>query len=98
MLTLHFARHGQTDHSRENRFCGTTDAPLNEVGMKMAEALATRYRPGELTAIYASPLLRTRQTAEAVARRTGLGVTVLDGLREIAYGDWEGQPEKEVEK
>ena len=60
MLTVHFARHGQTDYSRENRFCGTTDAPLNAVGQRMAEALASRYGLGgggrDLSGVAGAPL------------------------------------------
>jgi broad specificity phosphatase PhoE len=98
MLSVYFVRHGQTDYSRQNRFCGSTDAPLNDVGLRMAEALAARYADFGFDAIYSSPLRRTRETAEPVARPAGLDVIALDGLREIAYGEWEGRPERDVER
>jgi probable phosphoglycerate mutase len=97
-LTLLLLRHGQTDYSLANRFCGSTDAPLNSTGLAMAEALGARYGSAGLAAIYASPMLRTRQTAAPTATAAGLEVHTDDGLREIAYGEWEGRPEAEVEQ
>jgi probable phosphoglycerate mutase len=97
-LTLYFVRHGQTDFSLGNRFCGSIDPPLNAAGLAMAEALGARYGHEGFSAIFASPMLRTRQTAAPTAAAAGLEVQLLDGLREIAYGEWEGRPEEEVER
>jgi probable phosphoglycerate mutase len=96
VLTFYFVRHGQTALSRANQFCGDLDVPLNDVGRAMAEALAARYGGEPWASIYASPRQRTRATAEPVARRAGLEVEILDGLREISYGEWEGRAEEEV--
>jgi probable phosphoglycerate mutase len=97
-LTLLMVRHGQTDYSLGNKFCGAIDPPLNDTGLAMAEALAASYGSAGLTAIYASPKLRTRQTAAPTATIAGLEVQLDEGLREIAYGEWEGLSEAEVEK
>jgi alpha-ribazole phosphatase len=96
MLSLYLVRHGQTDFSLANKFCGAIDPPLNATGLAMAEALGARYGGEKWTAIYASPQLRARQTAEPTATRAGLDITVDEGLREIAYGEWEGRAEDEV--
>src|SRR5581483_10466265 len=48
------------------------------------------------SAIYCSHKLRARMTAEPIARATGLTPAVDEGLREIAYGSWEGRKEKEI--
>ena len=70
MLELHLIRHGQTDFSRENRFCGSIDPPLNEVGLRMADAFGAAYaQKGKWDAIYCSPSQRARQTAHALASR-----------------------------
>src|SRR5215470_3568708 len=90
MLDLYLIRHGQTDFSRENRFCGSIDPPLNEVGLRMAEAFGGAYADRRWDAIYSSPSLRARQTAAALARRVGVDPILDDGLREISYGEWEG--------
>ncbi len=97
MLRLYFVRHGQTDYSNKNAFCGAIDAPLNAVGLAMADALGTRYGGEKWSAIYSSPLHRTQQTAAPTAKRAGVTVTLADGLHEIHYGSWEGRPEAEVE-
>jgi probable phosphoglycerate mutase len=98
MLSLYLVRHGQTDASLANRFCGRIDPPLNATGQAMAAALAARYGREGWAEIVASPLLRTRQTAEPTARAADLAVTLDDALVEIAYGEWDGRAEAEVER
>jgi probable phosphoglycerate mutase len=98
MLSLYLVRHGQTDQSRGNRFCGAIDPPLNATGEAMAEALAARLGGEKWEAIYSSPLKRARQTAQPTAARAGIEPLVEDELREIAYGEWEGRAEAEVER
>ncbi len=97
MLTLTFVRHGQTDCSLENRFCGTVDIPLNRAGHEMAEALGAAYATESWQAIYTSPLARARDTAAPLAKRLGMQVQIEDGLREIGYGEWEGRLEHEIQ-
>ncbi|MGE5232918.1 MAG: histidine phosphatase family protein, partial [Acidobacteriota bacterium] len=90
-LTLYFLRHGQTPQSRDNVFCGSgLDPELTPDGRAMAEAFAAAYRATRWAAIYASPLRRTLATARPLCAALGLEPEVRDGLREIAYGDWEG--------
>lgn len=91
-------RHGQTDHSRENRFCGSIDPPLNEVGRRMAEALGSAYGSRRWDAVYCSPSARARETAAALASRAGVAVTLDEGLREIAYGEWESLRHEDVQE
>lgn len=99
MIELFLIRHGQTDYSRENRFCGSIDPPLNEVGERMANAFGVEYaKRAPWTAIYASPRLRARQTANALAHRVGVDVHVEPGLAEIAYGEWEGLRHEDVKE
>ena len=97
MLELNLIRHGQTDYSRENRFCGSIDPPLNDVGLRMAEAFGAAYAGLPWTAIYASPRTRAQQTANALAKRIGCPIHADEGLAEIAYGEWEGMRHEEVE-
>lgn len=98
MLTIYFARHGQTAHSRENAFCGALDAPLTPDGLRMAEALAEHWCHLPLQAVYASNKARAVQTATPIANRLKLPVQVDAGLREIEYGQWEGLLEDEAER
>jgi alpha-ribazole phosphatase len=95
-MNLYMIRHGQTAASRENRFSGSSDPPLTAVGEAMAEAFARAYASLTWESIYTSPMLRTRQTANALARLTNLQPVVEDGLREVDYGEWEGLVQEEV--
>ena len=83
-------RHGRTGWNDAHRFQGRTDIPLNEAGLAQAERLAERLAPWPLDAVWSSPLLRTRQTAAAVASRHGMEPRVLDELVEVNFGPWEG--------
>ncbi|GAA1261830.1 bifunctional RNase H/acid phosphatase [Kitasatospora nipponensis] len=91
--TFVLLRHGETALTPQKRFSGSTgsDPELSEKGRwqadRAAEALAAR---GTVQAVVSSPMLRTRQTAEAVALRLGLDVRVEEGLRELDFGAWEG--------
>ncbi|HEV2637895.1 MAG TPA: bifunctional RNase H/acid phosphatase [Actinocrinis sp.] len=87
-------RHGVTPLTGEKRFSGVGGDPdLTELGQTQARAAAERLieaRFGRIDAILASPLLRTQQTAQAVADRTGLPVRTEPGLREMDFGRFEG--------
>ena len=51
----------------------------------------------EISAVYASPLGRTMETAAILAQPHGLIVQPIDGLREISHGRWEQMTRVEVE-
>ena len=87
---IYLVRHGQTVWNEEGRLCGSSDVPLSDEGLVQARKLAARLKDIDITAIYSSPLLRARQTAEAIAACHCVEVKVEPDLREIDYGDWEG--------
>jgi broad specificity phosphatase PhoE len=84
-------RHGETEWNRLRRVQGISDIPLNERGLAQAEALGRRLTREPIRAIYSSPLVRARQTAEAIARPHGLTIEILPGLAELHQGDLEGK-------
>ncbi len=96
MLTIHLVRHGDTPQAAEGVFCGDLDPSLTDHGRLQAERVGRVAASLGLIALYCSPKLRARQTADPVARATGLEPVVEDGLREIAYGEWEGLRESDV--
>ncbi len=99
MLELYFLRHGQTPSSRSNSFCGGGfDVPLTPEGRAMGEAFAEYYKDMTWNAIYYSPLERTRVTAEIILAGRDLPMRSSEGLREIAYGKWEGKSVEEVDR
>jgi broad specificity phosphatase PhoE len=89
-LRLHFLRHGQTPHSRDDRYCGSSDPDLTEDGRAMAAAIGEALGREPFAAIYSSPLRRARETAAPLAGAKGMQVRLVPGLREIGYGEWEG--------
>lgn len=61
---------------------GPADPPLSEHGVRQATGLAHHLGPGEFDAVYTSPLLRARQTAEPLCAVTGVDATVVDDVAE----------------
>jgi probable phosphoglycerate mutase len=96
MLTLHLVRHGDTAQAAEGYFAGDIDPPLTERGRAQAQAVARVAATLGLEEVYVSPKARARQTAEPILSACSLPLVVDDGLREIAYGAWEGRKESEV--
>jgi probable phosphoglycerate mutase len=86
----HLLRHGQTEHTPERRFSGSSDLPLSELGRAEARAAALSLKDRGIDAIVCSPLRRCRETAAAAADVLGLPVEVDDDLRELDFGEWEG--------
>ena len=86
----HLLRHGQTEHTPERRFSGRNDLPLSRTGRAEAEAAAHRVSALGIDVVVASPLRRTRETAETVAAVLGLPVEFDEDLVELDFGDLEG--------
>lgn len=96
MRVLHLARHGQSVSNAVRRFQGVQDVPLSALGQRQAAALGAALRGGRCRHVYASPLERARKTAEAAAAELGVAVALVDGLRELSLGDWEGRSVEEI--
>ncbi|MGW0518360.1 bifunctional RNase H/acid phosphatase [Crossiella sp. NPDC003009] len=84
-------RHGQTEMSAQRRYSGHGDPALTDLGRRQAAAAAKRLSAfTEVSAVIASPLTRTRQTAEAVGEALGIAPETSQGLVETNFGAWEG--------
>jgi broad specificity phosphatase PhoE len=83
-------RHGESQGNAERRFGGHTPTPLSELGRAQAEAAALALASENVTAVYSSDLLRAVQTAEPLARETGLRVEQSEAFRERSVGLMEG--------
>jgi broad specificity phosphatase PhoE len=71
---------------------------LSERGRAEAEGAAQRLAGLEIASIYASPLERTRETAEIVGQHLSLPVNILGDLAELDFGEWTGKTFDEVRK
>ncbi|MBG0830405.1 histidine phosphatase family protein [Planomonospora sp. ID67723] len=89
-------RHGQTLWNVEHRFQGHTDIPLDETGIAQAARAASMLATLRPELIVASDLQRAADTADALARVTGLTVAVDEDLRERGGGEWEGLTREEI--
>ena len=69
---------------------GNTNTPLNEKGEQQAESLALRLKSEGIRAIYSSPLRRSLDTAQAIARHHQVKVDLELGLKELNLGELEG--------
>ena len=97
MGTLILIRHGESLWNRAGKYQGKQNIGLSPEGIRQAEALARFFSSWHLDAIYASDLVRARDTAAAIAKYHSLPVTVDTRLREYAFGVWEGLTRKEIE-
>jgi Fructose-2,6-bisphosphatase len=95
---IFMVRHGATVLSAEDRFAGATDVELSEEGREQTRRLAERLSREKITAVYASPLGRTVETARILAAPHDLEVQTRDGLREISHGHWEAMKRRDVEE
>lgn len=85
-------RHGKTEGNKEKRYIGRTDQPLSEEGIAGIKENLGRYPSVEK--VHASPMKRTRQTAELIY--PGQASELVDGLREMDMGVFEGKNHAEL--
>ena len=91
MKNVYLIRHGLPDFPGGKKLClGSTDIPMGDRGLAQAAEMAQKLPP--VTAVFSSPLTRAVQTAGAI----GLPVTVLEGLRELHAGQWDGLTFEEI--
>jgi broad specificity phosphatase PhoE len=95
-LTLYFLRHGQTECSLNNFFCGSVDPELTPDGVEMAKAFDAAYSSIPWQGIFSSPMKRTLATAKPLCDDIGIQPELRDGLKEINYGKWEGKTTETV--
>ncbi|GAB2638194.1 bifunctional RNase H/acid phosphatase [Nocardioides ginkgobilobae] len=93
--TLVLVRHGVTAHTAAKRFSGGLggdNPPLSEEGLAQARAAAQWLAAlgDKVDAVLASPVRRTRETAEVVAAALNLPVSEEPGFAEMEFGSWDG--------
>ena len=90
MTTIYLIRHCETGGNLGGRFQGRSDTDISEAGREQLEQLRHRFDEVRLEAVYSSPLLRARRTAEAIKGSKAVPLYIDERLVEIDGGDWEG--------
>jgi probable phosphomutase (TIGR03848 family) len=98
MTTVYFVRHGVTDHTGERLSGWLPGIHLSEQGRAQADVVAGRLAEAPLKAVYSSPIDRTLETAQPIARRHKLRVIVREGLGEVHYGRWTNRSFKSLRR
>jgi alpha-ribazole phosphatase len=91
-------RHLEPEEGIAGRAYGALDVPLSPEARTQAERLADALATVDLAAVYSSPLRRALETAAPIAARQGLSPLVHEGLREIDFGELEGERYEDVER
>ncbi len=93
-------RHGEVA-ARGLAFRGRTDLPLSEAGwrqMRDVAAMMTATGEGDIARLASSPLRRCRRFAEMWAAEQGIGLEILDDMREMDFGEWDNRDLAELER
>ncbi len=97
-MRLHIVRHGQTDWNALRRIQGQLDSQLDDTGKQQASDRGADFIDMDITAVYSSSSLRTRETTALVLGTRTDTVTFRDDLREVALGVWQGQYWADIEQ
>ena len=98
-MKLYFIRHGESEANIQH-VISNRESPfkLTELGRKQANTLAQNLKNIPITAIYSSPVLRARETAEILSRSLHLPYQVTEALREYGCGILEDKSDEEAWK
>ncbi len=88
MVRLILIRHGKTDYSSQSRYCGFTNPPLNNKGIRQSKKLAAKLKDIRIDKVYSSDLIRAYQTAKIIFKNNS--IEKLADLREMNFGLFEG--------
>ena len=98
MSRVYLVRHGQTAWNVGEIFRGRADIPLDETGKHEVHLAGETLKDETLHAVYSSPLSRSMETAENIAKFHDVAVTPLDAIIDISYGEWEGLGNQEIQQ
>lgn len=95
---IYFVRHGRTEWNAIRRMQGQWNSDLDDLGREQAAINGRSLAGLGIEALFASPLDRTRQTAEIINRQLGLEIVHDDRLKEWDCGDWSGWLYADIEQ
>lgn len=98
MVELYLIRHAEAMGNVKEFFQGSLDVEISSKGFKQLEELKSRFKDVSLDAIYSSPLKRAVQTAQAINEYHVLNIGIVDNIKEINGGDFEGKTWEDIPK
>ncbi|MCH2415418.1 MAG: histidine phosphatase family protein [Acidimicrobiales bacterium] len=100
-----FVRHGRTPTTGTKLPGRAPNLHLSDEGKSQAEMIAKEIKKSsssflgtKVSAVYASPMERTQETAKPIAKTLNLRVRTLQGLNECDFGDWTGRRLRDLSK
>lgn len=93
---IYLLRHGEIKGASTKRFIGQTEVGLSQAGLHLAALWQKRLSRINMDNVFASPLSRCVDMASIVSRRAKGAITLVDELREIDLGKWDGKPVVEI--
>ncbi len=97
-LHILLIRPGATVLDEQGRIKGDLDLPLSPNGVRQVELIVQQLGDVAVDAVYSSPCLSSRQTADALAERSGARVRIDQDLRNLDHGLWEGKRYEELKQ
>jgi len=95
--TIFMVRHGQTEWNKEHRLQGHKNSPLTELGRQQAIQTKQSLAQYEIHKAYVSPLQRARDTLSLIVDDRDIDVVIVDHLKEMNLGVWEGKTKPETQ-
>lgn len=95
-MKIYVIRHGLTELNKAKKVNGEIDEPLIKEGIEQAKAIIALI-PKNVKYIFASPLLRAKQTAEIISSKPSLPIYIQDELTEVHMGSLAGKSWEEME-
>lgn len=95
---VYLVRHCKPNLPSDSSICiGITDIPLSEEGFEQAEKLKRYFSDKNIKAIYSSPLIRAKETAEIIANNK-IKVEIRNDFSELNMGKWDGMTFEEIKQ
>ena len=95
---LYFIRHGQTEENVKHILTGRRDIPLNAIGEEQVKEEGQKNKNLNIDIIFCSPLIRARQTCDAINEYHDAKVIVTDEIIERTYGRYEGKQSSSIDR
>jgi broad specificity phosphatase PhoE len=98
MLNIYLVRHGESEGNVKKVFQGWLDKPLTSKGIRQAQLLAEYFKGASISAFYSSSLSRAYETAKILAQAHNAQVTVINDMKELNCGEWQGLSRDQARK